>query len=135
MVWSPGRLCGRTSLGMTTSPRPMCEGARICEYGMTIPLPCYQPFEGRRRCRATGLSCVPTVDPAHKWTKQEPVYIRLPNSDRSADRSAAFNRLGLTQEIGSACEEGTFLLPGQAIGPILWNNFTKSKVQTSMKKC
>ena len=40
------------------------------------------------------------------------------------------NRLGLTQEIGSVREEGTILLPGPAIGPILWNDFTKSKIQT-----
>ena len=45
------------------------------------------------------------------------------------------SRLGLTQEIGSALEEGTFLLPGPAIGPILWNDFTESNIQTSMKKC
>ena len=44
------------------------------------------------------------------------------------------NRLGLTQEIGSAREEGTILLPGPAIVPILWNDFTKSKLKTSRKK-
>ena len=43
------------------------------------------------------------------------------------------SRLGLTQEIGSAHEEGTVILPGPAIVPILWNDFTKSKIQTSWK--
>ena len=43
-------------------------------------------------------------------------------------------KLGLTQEIGSAREEGTILLPGPALLPILWNDFTKSKIQTSRKK-
>ena len=36
------------------------------------------------------------------------------------------DRLGLTQEIGPAREEGTILLSGPAIVPILWNDFTKS---------
>ena len=44
------------------------------------------------------------------------------------------DRLGLTLEIRSAREEGTFLLPGHAIVPILWNDFSKSKIQTSRKK-
>ena len=35
-------------------------------------------------------------------------------------------RLGLTQEIGSAREEGSIPLPGPVIVPILWNDFTKS---------
>ena len=43
-------------------------------------------------------------------------------------------RLGLTQEIGSARDEGMVPLPGPAIVPILWNNFTKSKLQSSRKK-
>ena len=34
-------------------------------------------------------------------------------------------RLGLTQEIGSAREEGRILLPGPGIGPILENDYTK----------
>ena len=42
-------------------------------------------------------------------------------------------RLGLTQEIGSAREEGTIPLPGPVIVPILWNDFTKSKLLTSAK--
>ena len=44
------------------------------------------------------------------------------------------NRLGLTQEIGSAREVGTILLPEPAMVLILWNDFTKSKIQTTMKK-
>ena len=43
-------------------------------------------------------------------------------------------RLGLTQEIGSAHEKGTILLPGPATVPILWNDSTKSKLQTPRKK-
>ena len=50
------------------------------------------------------------------------------------DHQPDVNRLGLTQEIGSAREEGTILLPGPAIVPILWNDFTKSEIQTSRKK-
>ena len=38
----------------------------------------------------------------------------------------SLNRLGLTQEIGTAREEGTVLLPGPAVVLILWNDFTKS---------
>ena len=44
-----------------------------------------------------------------------------------------FIRLGLTQEIGSARKEGTIPLPGPVIVPILWNDFTKSKLLTSAK--
>ena len=43
--------------------------------------------------------------------------------------------LGLTQEIRPACEEGTILLPGPVIVPILWNDFTIYKIQSSRKKC
>ena len=35
-------------------------------------------------------------------------------------------RLGLTQEIGPAREEGTIPLSGPIIVPILWNDFIKS---------
>ena len=46
---------------------------------------------------------------------------------------AMISRLGLTQEKGSAREEGTVPLPGNVIVPILWNDFTKSKLQNSRK--
>ena len=43
-------------------------------------------------------------------------------------------RLGLTQEMGPAREEGTIPLAGPVIVPTLWNDFTKYKLQTSRKK-
>ena len=49
-------------------------------------------------------------------------------------RVCMVDRLGLTQEIGPVREEGTILLPGHAIVPILWNDLSKSKIQTSRKK-
>ena len=71
--WCPGRLTGGTSLGDDDVPRPVYEGARVREYGTTVPPPCYQPFKGGQRCRATRLSRVPRVDRPHEWTKPEPV--------------------------------------------------------------
>ena len=43
-------------------------------------------------------------------------------------------RFGLTQETGSAIEKGTIPLYGTVVVPILWNDFTLSKLQTSRKK-
>ena len=56
------------------------------------------------------------------------------NNNSKSSYQPALTRLGLTQEIGSAREEGTILLHGPAIVPILWNDFTKSNIQTSRKK-
>ena len=47
---------------------------------------------------------------------------------------SAVTRLGLTQKKGSAREEGMILIPGPVIVLILWNDFTKSKIQTYRKK-
>ena len=46
----------------------------------------------------------------------------------------SIDRLELTQKKRSAREEGMILLPGPAIVPILWNDFTKSKLHTYRKK-
>ena len=42
----------------------------------------------------------------------------------------AVYRLGLTQELGPAREEGTIPLPSPVIVPIFWYDFTKSQLQT-----
>ena len=44
--------------GDNAVPSPVYEGARTCEYGTTVPPPCYQPFKVEDGAMLLGMSLI-----------------------------------------------------------------------------